>query len=68
MVRGIAGRLTVDGDVDVLGGVVGGSLHKGGGGEDQDVRAGRVLGRAQLRRLHVQSGAAAKHRARRHRV
>lgn len=52
----------VDVGVDV--GVIGaGHLDEGGGGEDQDVGAGGVLWCAQLGRLHVQGGAAAKHRA-----
>lgn len=57
----------VDVWVDV--GVIGAShLDKGGRGEDQDVGAGGVLWGVQLGRLHVQGGAAAKHRACRHRV
>lgn len=52
----------VDVSVDV--GVAGaGHLNKGRGGEDQDVGAGGVLRGVQLGRLHVQRGAAAKHRA-----
>lgn len=40
---------------------VGVDLHHGRGGEHQDVRARRVLRRTQLRRLHVERGAAAEH-------
>lgn len=55
----------VEVDVDGLRSV-GVDLHHGRGGEHQDVRAGRVLRGAQLRRLHVERRAAAEHRARRH--
>lgn len=55
----------VDVGVDV--GVAGaGHLDKGGSGEDQYVGAGGVLRGVELRRLHVQRGAATKHRTRRH--
>ena len=65
--RTVGGVQDVDVVVDV--GVVGaGHLHRGGGGKDQDVRAGRVLWRAELGRLDVERGAAAEHGARRHRV
>lgn len=53
----------VEVDVDGLRSV-GVDLHHGRGGEHQDVRAGRVLRGAQLRRLHVERRAAAEHRAR----
>lgn len=43
-------------------------MHGCRGGEHQDVGAGRVLGRVQLGRLHVQSGAAPEHRASGHGV
>lgn len=56
-------------DISVNVGVIGtGHLDKGRGGEDQYVGAGGVLWGAQLRRLHVQCGATAKHRACRHGV
>lgn len=59
----------VEGQVQVLSGVSGRChLHGCRGGEHQDVGAGRVLGRVQLRRLHVQSGAAPEHGARGHRI
>lgn len=58
-----------DVDVWVDVGVIGaGHLDEGGSGEDQDVGARGVLWGAQLGRLHVQGGAAAKHRACRHGV
>lgn len=50
----------VEVDVDGLRSV-GVDLHHGRGGEHQDVRAGRVLRGAQLRRLHVERRAAAEH-------
>lgn len=53
----------VEVDVDGLRSV-GVDLHHGRGGEHQDVRAGRVLRGAQLRRLHVERRAAAEHRTR----
>lgn len=52
-------------DVGVIGAA---DLDRGRGGKDQDVGAGGVLWGAQLGRLHVQGGAAAKHGACRHRV
>lgn len=57
----------VEVDVDGLRSV-GVDLHHGWRGKHQDVRAGRVLRRAQLRRLHVERGAATKHWTRRHRI
>lgn len=57
----------VDVGVDV--GVTGAcDLDEGGGGKHQDVGAGGVLRGAELRRLHVQGGASAKHRPSRHRI
>lgn len=53
----------VEGKVNVLVRVVGAvDLHNGRGGEHQDVCARRVLWRAQLGRLHVQSCTSTKHR------
>lgn len=55
--------------VVVLGGVgAGGQLGGGRRWEDQDVGAGGVLGRVELRGLQVERRAAAKHRAHGHRV
>lgn len=55
--------------VIVLGGVgAGGQLGGGRRWEDQDVRAGGVLGRVELRGLQVERSAAAKHRAHGHGV
>lgn len=46
----------------VFGGVSAGChLCGGGGGKDQDVRAGRILRSVELRRLQVERGAAAEH-------
>lgn len=53
-----------DVDVGVDVGVIGaGDLERGGGGKHQDVGAGGVLRGVELRRLHVQGGAPAKHGA-----
>lgn len=54
-------------DVDGLGGV-GVDLHHGWGGKHQDMGARRVLRCTELRRLHVQRGAATKDWPSRHRV
>lgn len=58
-------HLLLDVTVVVLVGA-GSQLRGGRGGKDEDVSAGRILRRVQLRRLQVQSGAAAKHRAHGH--